>query len=119
LIFLVAEGVSGLVVYESGTPQNAAVDWLVDNDPEYLCPDDDTLVTRYTLTVFYYSTEGDRWTRCRAPTSWDPESEDAANEACPDGNAWLTSGSECNWSGVTCDVNGEVTAVNIGKIVVV
>lgn len=115
LIGLVAEVISGMVVYEEGTPQNDAYNWLVYDDPDYLCPEDPTLVTRYTLVVFYYSTRGDRWTQCRAPSSGDIESEIAANDDCPGGNAWLTSGSECNWSGVTCDENFSVIRLDIGR----
>ena len=110
VIGLVAEIVSGVVVYEEGTPQNDAYNWIVNIDPEYLCPEDDTLVARYALATFYFSTRGDRWTRCRAPAS----DENQANRDCPNGNAWLTSGSECNWSWVTCDENGDVIRIDIG-----
>ena len=115
-IGLVAEGVSGPVVYEPGTSQYQAVDWLVDSDPDYLCPDDVTLLNRYIMVVFYYSTEGATWTRCRAPEAWDPETEEASNEACPDGNAWLTSGTVCDWYGVTCDGTQEITELDIGTL---
>ena len=98
-----------------GTPQNDAFNWIVDNDPDYLCPEDPGLVNRYALAVFYYSTRGDRWMQCRAPPAGNVEAENAANQACPGGNAWLTSGSECEWSWVTCDSNNDVILIDIGK----
>ena len=113
LIGLVAEVVSGVVVYDDGTPQNDAYQWLVYDDPDYLCPEDDTLVTRYSLVVFYYSTRGDRWTNCRAPSAGNVEAEIEANQDCPDGNAWLTSGSACDWSWVSCDASGNVVQLDI------
>jgi len=115
-IGLVANVVSGGVAFQAGSPQNDAFNWIVNVDPDYLCPEDSGLVTRYTLAAFYFSTRGGRWTRCRAPPEFEVETEEAANQACPQGNAWLTSGSECDWSFITCDENDEVVEISIGKL---
>mmetsp|Transcript_37352 Transcript_37352/g.90120 ORF Transcript_37352/g.90120 Transcript_37352/m.90120 type:complete len:460 (+) Transcript_37352:64-1443(+) len=101
----------------TGTPQQQALDWIVDDDVSQLCPDDSSLIQRYTLALFYYSTNGDDWKQCNAPEEFDDASIDEANAACtlttvnattifPNDqrgtNAWLTSGSECLWGGISC-----------------
>jgi hypothetical protein len=112
------------VVGTSGTPQNQAVRWLIDQDTRYLCPDSPALLSRYSLAVFYYSTRGDRWLECSAPSSFnDTAAIEAANAACniqafPDSgsDAWLTPGDECQWGGVVCNGNGDVEIINIGTL---
>ncbi|KAL7533639.1 hypothetical protein ACHAXR_005361 [Thalassiosira sp. AJA248-18] len=100
------------------TPQRLALDWIVDEDGAQLCPDDASLVQRYTLAVFYYSTNNNKtWKKCAAPQNFNPGSVAAANAACtlttvnattifPDDvrgtNAWLTPDSECLWGGISC-----------------
>jgi hypothetical protein len=101
-----------------GTPQQKASEWLIDLDPAYTCPGDDGLVQRYTMAVFYYSTEGDDWDRCSAPSNFtDPAIVAAANENCGLlGDAWLT-GDECTWGGVSCE-NGEIVRFDFRKCLV-
>ena len=69
----------------SGTPEEMAVIWLIDNtslsagDPS----DEFRLTQKYALLVLYYATQGDAWTN---------------------NVGWLDSTTdECNWSGITCD----------------
>jgi hypothetical protein len=126
LIRVVLNGVSSTEAIDTpGSPQNLAFNWVVNLDPEYLCPDNPTLVQRYSLAVFYYSTAGDNWIECSAPTEFDSQDAiDAANDACDidpvDGagtNAWLTAGTECQWGGVVCeplDGTGPVDTLEIG-----
>jgi hypothetical protein len=110
------------VVDTAGTPQNLAVNWLINQDGRFLCPDDPTLKARYGLAVFYFSTRGDRWLECSAPTDLSsPAAIEAANEACtiqafPDSgsDAWLTPSSECQWGGVVCNDDGSVEVIDIG-----
>lgn len=109
-------------VATEGTPQNQAANWLINQDTRFLCPESPTLKSRYALAVFYYSTRGDRWLECSAPTSFsDAAVIEAANTACtiqsfPDSgsDAWLTPGDECQWGGVVCNVDGNVEIINIG-----
>lgn len=104
------------------SPQNRAFAWLIEQDGDNLYPDDVNLVQRYTLAVFYYSTLGDRWSECAAPTDVTSETAiEAANDACTlepvegsGSNAWLTPGSECLWGGVVCDENGSVDRIDFG-----
>jgi hypothetical protein len=108
-------------VATAGTPQNLAAQWLLDLDPAGLCPQDPNLIQRYVLAVFYYSTRGDRWTQCSAPTAFnDAVSIQNANDACNirviGGNtdAWLTPSSECDWGGLACDGNDFLVRIDFG-----
>jgi hypothetical protein len=126
LIRVVLNGVSSTEAIDSpGSPQNLAYSWIVNHDPEHLCPDSPTLVQRYSLAVFYYSTAGENWLQCSAPSSFDSQDAiAAANAACDiapvDGagtDAWLTPETECQWGGVVCDpINGTgpVVTLDIG-----
>jgi hypothetical protein len=124
LIRIVLNSVTDPVVLStSGTPQNEALAWIVDQDIRYLCPDDPNLKARYSTAVFYFGTRGSRWINCKAPDDFnDPKSIAAANEACtieplPDSgsDAWLTPSSECMWGGIVCDENGSVVRIEFGK----
>jgi len=111
---------------QAGTAQNSAYNWLLNEDPAFLCPQAPTLIQRYVLAVHYFSTRGTRWFQCSAPVDLnDPESVAMANDACTivaaPGNrdensfAWLTGESECKWGGVACDENGNVIRIDMGK----
>ena len=98
-----------------GTPQNSAMEWLINLDPAYTCPHDPLLVQRYVMAVFYYSTEGADWARCSAPEDFDdPDSVADANQNCGSGNAWLTPDDECAWGGLRCNVDSEMERMDIG-----
>ena len=109
-----------------GSPQQLALDWMVNTDPMQVCPQDQNLIQRYVMAVFYFSTRGNRWTECSSPpltTDFNsPEAlaaEAAANAACTlqvagvnaSSNAWLTGGSECEWGGLGCDADNFVTRI--------
>ena len=86
-------------------PRARAFDWLAVQDTGYLCPggaDDASIRQRYTLAVLYYSFGGDGWTQC------------AASLSVPCNSArFLSSKSECTWSGVTCDNTNSVSQLNL------
>jgi hypothetical protein len=105
-----------------GTPQNLAMTWIIELDPLQLCPQDDNLIQRYVMAVFYYSTRGGRWLECSAPTEFDDqEAIESANMGCdiivPGGksDAWLTPSLECEWGGVACNDDGFVNRIDFGK----
>ncbi|EED87556.1 predicted protein [Thalassiosira pseudonana CCMP1335] len=57
---------------QDGSPQNKALEWIVNLDLSEVCPSDDAavqqlIVQRYVMAVFYYSTNGDEWKECSAP----------------------------------------------------
>lgn len=78
------------------------------------------MVQRYAMAVFYYSTEGDDWSKCSAPSDFtDPASVAAAYANCP-GNPWLTNVTACDWAGLTCNNDGsEIVRIDIGECVCV
>jgi hypothetical protein len=105
-----------------GTPQNLALDWLINYDSMFLCPDDPIVRQRYVMGVFYYSTRGNRWRQCRAPTDLsDPVAIEQSNFECniavPLGgsDAWLTPSSECNWGGLLCNEENQVSRIDFGR----
>eukprot|EP00531_Pseudo-nitzschia_arenysensis_P001326 CAMPEP_0116124914 /NCGR_PEP_ID=MMETSP0329-20121206/5535_1 /TAXON_ID=697910 /ORGANISM="Pseudo-nitzschia arenysensis, Strain B593" /LENGTH=556 /DNA_ID=CAMNT_0003618927 /DNA_START=166 /DNA_END=1836 /DNA_ORIENTATION=- len=112
-----------------GSPQQLALEWIINEDPMQLCPQDKFLIQRYVMSVFYFSTRGDRWTECSAPPLLDEdateeekaEAEAAANAACnlkvagfeSNSNAWLTGGNECGWGGLGCNEDDFITRIEL------
>ena len=113
----------------AGSPQNMALDWLINKDAMYSCPEDDHLVQRYVVAVFYYSSIGDEWLQCSAPDDLEnPDSIEKANANCnienesPDGggtDAWLTPVSECQWAGLACQrsIGNVLVRIDFGEFV--
>ena len=107
------------------SPQRQALDFIVDEDLQQLCPDDPELVQRYVSVVFYYSTDGPRWTECSSPGDIsDPAEVADANANCNirgDGsqsagdNAWLTDVTVCEWGGISCDNGGDIESLFFGR----
>ena len=95
-----------------GTPQEEAFTWLVNLDGAQVCPEDTLdVINRYVLAVLYFSTSGDGWFQCNANDS-------AVPSMCISSNArFLSEASVCEWFGVVCDLNGNVTIVELGKCV--
>lgn len=107
--------------------QNLALNWLIEEDLAQLCPstdidERDSIIQRYVLALFYYSTNGNNpvnnptWKECTAPKLFTQAGVNAANMNCdltttnstqifPDDvrgrNAWLGPESECTWGGVS------------------
>ena len=106
-----------------GSPQFLATNWIIEEDPEFLCPQDPRLIQRYVMAVFYYSTRGDRWTQCSAPDDpSDTDSVQEANDMCmitvPGGqgsNAWLTPSNECTWGGIGCSMDDVITRLEMER----
>jgi hypothetical protein len=100
------------------------MEWIINEDKAALCPEDKSLVQRYTLATLYFSTNGDRWLTCNKPDNVsDAEAVAQANEECTiapvsgsGSDAWLTPGSECSWGGVICDSNLQAEQIDIGKL---
>ena len=106
-----------------GSPQNLAAEWLINEDMRYVCPQDPTLIQRYSMAVFYYSTDGNDWFQCNAPSDFGSEEAIAeANANCNlvvegsnSSDAWLTPSSECDWGGVACTASGFIDRLDFGK----
>jgi hypothetical protein len=99
------------------------MEWIISQDTAMLCPQDENLIQRYVLAVFFFSTRGERWRQCSAPSDFDDQvAIDIANAACTiqvtggDSDAWLTPGEECNWGGLGCNVDNNVVRIEMGTI---
>jgi len=80
---------------DSSTPQGTAYNWLRVVDTSYNPCTYPTMLQRYALAVFYFSTEGNRWDI---------------------NSGWVMSMNECEWYGVDCRLgNGMVTAFELRK----
>ena len=87
---------------DSSSPQRLALKWLAEqNDFGEGDSNQVRLETRYSLAVLYYATNGDAWV---------------------DGNEFLSSMHECNWTsssgliagGLKCDSSLQITGLDIG-----
>jgi len=90
---------SGTDVTLSGTPQNEAFRWLIDDDAVKVCPEEFLDVQqRYILAVLYFSTNGDQWSVCNARSALSPKQ-------CPGGEneRFLSSSDVCFWYGISCN----------------
>ncbi|KAL7427424.1 hypothetical protein ACHAXH_000904 [Discostella pseudostelligera] len=116
---------------QTGTPQAQALNWIITDDAAQLCPEDASLVQRYTLALFYFAMNGDNWNECSAPAEYDPASIDLANIACnltttnatdlfptdiSGTNAWLSPDSECTWGGVSCYAENTANSFKVNVI---
>lgn len=85
-------------------PRFLAFEWLADNDPFHVCPDDENLDQRYVMGFLYFATDGDEWVKCRRN----------GMVTCG-GENFLSSAHECTWGGVTCDSLNRIHKLNMGK----
>eukprot|EP00588_Corethron_pennatum_P005459 CAMPEP_0194289768 /NCGR_PEP_ID=MMETSP0169-20130528/39785_1 /TAXON_ID=218684 /ORGANISM="Corethron pennatum, Strain L29A3" /LENGTH=845 /DNA_ID=CAMNT_0039037155 /DNA_START=122 /DNA_END=2659 /DNA_ORIENTATION=+ len=69
------------------SPQSRALGWIIEEDPQYLCPGDPKLNQRYIAALLYYSMGGDKWV---------------------DSSGFLTEIDECEWFGLACNDDGRI-----------
>lgn len=114
-------------VYDENTYLERAANWIMFEDPLALNSSDPTVVQRYLLAVFYFSTTDNlsqEWGSCNAPMSTDTancsfqllfrqEGDTLTFQDVPS-MRWLSGESECIWAGVTCD-QGHVVGIELGK----
>jgi hypothetical protein len=84
------------------TPQGKAMNWLVDDDEAFLCPNElyacpNRLPERYALAVTYFATGGAKWTQCS-------RSDQLCGSQNPfnDATNFLSGNHECTWAGIGC-----------------
>jgi len=78
---ITASGVSSRQdLADDRSAQGMALDWITNEDEAELCPDDNNLIQRYIMAVFYYSTDGDRWAECSAGSPSARAEDDSGNE---------------------------------------
>lgn len=100
--------------YDLASPQMRALQWLsrADSYPflSELDPDaDDALAQRYVLAVLYYSTTPESTVE---DMGW---KNDNSWWLPNDRTHWLSNSPTCQWYGLTCNGNGEVSQIQLGK----
>jgi hypothetical protein len=90
----IVTSISGDITTEA---QRNALVWLTEKDVgSNTCEGESKIRGRYSLAVFYYSTGGAEWD---ISTNWlDPSTD------------------ECTWHGISCDSNGDITEIKLGKL---
>mmetsp|Transcript_25869 Transcript_25869/g.51531 ORF Transcript_25869/g.51531 Transcript_25869/m.51531 type:complete len:642 (+) Transcript_25869:150-2075(+) len=73
------------------SPQSLAFNWIINEDPLHLCPDDPKLSQRYVAATLYYSMGGAKWI-----TSTN----------------FLTEMDECEWYGFSC-TDGKISYMDL------
>ena len=96
-------------ILNDSKPQHRAFHWLMYEDEAYVCPEDDGIIQRYTVAVFYFSTGGDTWTRCGADESLSTCDEESGEVR------FLSGAHECEWYGISCDGFKYVTKIAFEK----
>jgi len=81
------------------TAQFQAANWLINEDELTICPEDEKVIQRYILAIFYFSTLGDNWTECsRNDSTCGSLANDFEGQS-----PYLSGSSECEWAGSSCD----------------
>jgi hypothetical protein len=115
-------------ILTSGTPQNLAFEYVINDEVYCLCPNNASceLVQRYVMAVYYYSTKGDGWVNCGAKSLVCNSNEtqnlftgEEISGCFPEAKAsWLSPVSSCTWCGNICeDVNNTcITQIELNSI---
>ena len=110
LLTLVSDISAQSLVQNSGTNENRAFRWLVDDDEARVCPEDTIdVVQRYVLALLYFSTNGDDWNECNAASASDASGCASLSER------YLSSANVCDWFGSECDDNVNLSEISIGE----
>jgi len=108
-----AQDIEKLLVQVSGSnaitgkgAQNDAAIWIISKDPLHLVAgisstQDKRLVQRYVMVVVHIALDGNSWTY------------GSENNTSTDYTSWLSESHECNWKGVLCNSNDEVTKIDL------
>jgi len=94
-ILATVSSVSG--TFLEGTPQQRAYEWLLNSDlTTNSCKDDGMGIEyRYALAVFYFSTNGENWSKNRH---------------------WLSSSDHCSgWYGLSCNTRNEIITISLDQ----
>jgi len=97
IVKLLLKHSSSTSLTSASSPQHHAMCWLVHQDPRKLSvpmfKSADKLLQRYALLVLYAATHGS--------TKWLQKTN------------WLSNHSECKWYGITCNIYGYVTIIDL------
>jgi hypothetical protein len=102
-----------LALGTEGSPQSNALHWLANQDPSQLDVEDEFMIQRYALAVFFFATSGTPAFGYRAVPSSNWRYQDN----------WMTGEGYCSWYGVECigrdhlpnlfDGNADVFGLNL------
>ncbi|CAB9507483.1 Leucine rich repeat N-terminal domain [Seminavis robusta] len=97
------------------TPKTRALDWIVFEDPLQLNPDANNLLQRFILSLTYFQTSQESdWLICSPSTTAKDETcwiQIGAYESW--GSRWLTGVHECQWTGIDCDTEKNITRLQL------
>jgi Leucine-rich repeat (LRR) protein len=98
-------------LYDDTTPQHAAFQWLLNEDPAQVCPEDVISVEqRYILSLLYFSTNGDNWLTCNRAEA--PELKPCSF------SRYLSADDECLWMGTAsanCNADGTLRILSVAE----
>eukprot|EP00978_Attheya_sp_CCMP212_P029307 scaffold103639_cov67-Attheya_sp.AAC.6 len=116
---------------DPASPQSRALSWITNEDPLGLdCTGtNQSLLQRYALAVFYFSTTKDdsKWLGCgptEEPTDTDCTAfqllssgkvplENRKYREIPNQKQWLKGTNECEWYGISCQAEGRVVGIKL------
>jgi len=94
LLYAMCNRISGKPASIKESPQNLAMNWMIDHDKSNLGEDNYYLVQRYVMAVMYFSLCEETWAF----------------------HTWLSpTKNECLFQGVTCDANKMITKLTFNK----
>ena len=126
-----AQAVSPEIAFQ-GTALRRAMDWIMNEDPMMLRPNDPRLVQRYMMAFLYFHSTNNgesEWRSCNPPKEGeddfcvfeefgrdpDPYNDTIVYTPKPDRIRWLSGQDVCKWEGVICAGGSEVQGVSLCK----
>jgi hypothetical protein len=109
---------------DEDSPYVKALNWLINEDPLELTVDSENFVQRYTAAYFYFATSIiSPWFSCGAAVG--DETKKCFSQRMVStipivyqpfpSIRWNSEENECNWSGIFCDDEGQIRAIEISK----
>mmetsp|Transcript_10053 Transcript_10053/g.28584 ORF Transcript_10053/g.28584 Transcript_10053/m.28584 type:complete len:1102 (+) Transcript_10053:561-3866(+) len=132
--FFELANIAGPAVFQDGTPEQAAANWILFDDPALMDDSNNTTTRRYLqqtttiniqrflLAYFYFATsQNGPWRSCNNPSTTTSSScrfskltgihdDGTLMFTSMEGIAWLSEMNECEWMGIQC--NGENSTVS-------
>jgi hypothetical protein len=116
-------------VYIMGTPHYRAVEWIMNEDPLQMEPNNPRLLQRYMMAFLYYHTTKngeESWRSCNPPQGDEVDTctyleftrldnDTIAYTPKEDRIRWLSGQDECFWEGVLCGNGADIVGVNLCK----
>jgi hypothetical protein len=110
-------------LYDLSTSEFLAKQWIINEDPLQLVPEDANLVQRFLLATFYYESHKlGNWRSCNKQGDEDPDETCSflritkiyprEYEGVP-GIRWLSSKHECQWAGLNCDEFNQTRVIDL------